>query len=56
MLFIPITNDNYATTAYFVNKRDLSRKNISKFEKCLSQLSFSEIYDANDVNLATRIS
>lgn len=54
MLFIPIKNENYVTTSYFLYKRDLSKENLDKFKNCMMQLSFNDVYETKDVNLATQ--
>lgn len=42
----------YLPKIWYTKKRDYSKSNCQKFEECLKSLSFSEILNCNDANLA----
>jgi exonuclease III len=51
ILKIPIKK-NHDFTEWYINKRCYSKQNLMKYTECLNKVTFSDVYQANDVNLA----
>lgn len=52
MLSFPLKHKIQKQTTYSFYKRDYSLNNIQKFKECLRNVSWSEVYDEKDLNMA----
>ncbi|XP_072933417.1 uncharacterized protein [Epargyreus clarus] len=52
LLTVPIQTKKYIPYAQYIKRRDFNKDNMLKFHECISQLSWSEVYDESNADQA----